>query len=71
MPLAAHAIPQGGSLVLRAVLGHPGDVRAALLSAEVAAPVATDDAALALGRAVADALRAQGADAYLAAAASP
>jgi hydroxymethylbilane synthase len=71
MPLAAHAVIRDGMLVLRAVLGHPGDARAPLLAAEVEVLADDDAAAIGLGRAVAEALRAQGAAAYLAAAASP
>lgn len=65
MPLAAHAHWQGDTLVLRSLLGNPQALRSPLLSAEVAAPVATDDAAGALGERVAQMLRAAGGAAYL------
>jgi hydroxymethylbilane synthase len=65
MPLAAHAVAKGGSIELRAVLGHPEQPQAPLLRAAASAPVASDADALALGRAVAETLRAQGAERYL------
>jgi hydroxymethylbilane synthase len=69
MPLAAHARWSGSVLSLRAVLGHALDTRAPLLSTEQSVTVGSDAQALALGRSVADALRAAGAGAYLDAAA--
>ena len=67
VPLAAHARWSGGVLELRAVLGNSQDPPAPLLRAEHRSMVSDDSAALALGRAAAQALRDQGADAYLAA----
>jgi hydroxymethylbilane synthase len=65
MPLAAHAVwDASGTLVLKALLGHPE--RAGLLRAELQATPASDAQANALGQAVADALKAQGAAEWLA-----
>jgi hydroxymethylbilane synthase len=69
MPLAAHARWQGDRLTLRAALGHPLQPLAPLLRADVDAAVTTDAQARALGEGIARALRDQGADAYLGAAA--
>mgnify|MGYP005812011533 CR=1 FL=1 len=71
MPLAAHAAWDGAVLRLAAVLGDGVDLRRPLLRADVAAAVADDDAARALGERAAATLRAAGADAYLAAVAPP
>ncbi|MFN0186151.1 MAG: hydroxymethylbilane synthase [Aquabacterium sp.] len=71
MPLAAHARwqgGQGGPLVLTVRLGHAQQAGLPLLQARVQGRPADADAARALGRAAADALLAQGAQAYLAAA---
>jgi len=65
MPLAAHAAWDGDALVLRAVLGHPLEPRAALLRAGEHDRVDNADAAEALGRRVAAELQRQGAAAYL------
>ena len=66
MPLAAHArFDAEGQLRLQVVLGDGEQPERTLLRAEVAAPVADESAARALGRQAADALRAQGADDYL------
>ncbi len=67
VPLAAHASWVGGELELRAALGNSQDPSAPLLRAAHRGKVGDDSAALALGRAAAQALRDQGADAYLAA----
>ena len=67
VPLAAHAQWSGASLELQAALGHAENPRAPLLRAKLWAPVRDDESALALGGALANALRAQGADAYLSA----
>jgi len=71
MPLAAHASWQGDQLILAAALGHPVETGAALLRASASAGARTTDDAEALGQNVADALRGQGADPYLRAAAAP
>jgi hydroxymethylbilane synthase len=68
-PLAAFAVWDGDALVLRAALGHPTRADAALLRAEARARIGSVDAAEALGQQAAAALREQGAEAYLAAAA--
>ncbi|MDI4633722.1 hydroxymethylbilane synthase [Pelomonas sp. V22] len=72
MPLAAHAIwsagPQGQVLHLSAALGHPERHELPLLKVQLQAVVADEAAARALGQQAAEALRAQGAQAYLAAA---
>jgi hydroxymethylbilane synthase len=65
MPLAAHAVWQGDTLQLRAVLGHPVTPGEPLLDARVQAHATDAAQAEALGRQVAQALRAQGAGAYL------
>ncbi len=67
VPLAAHAVFEGGQLRLSAALGHGADPQRPLLHTLVEAEVADEAAACALGTEAADALRAQGADAYLAA----
>ncbi|RQP25212.1 hydroxymethylbilane synthase [Piscinibacter terrae] len=67
MPLAAFAQWDGGTLVLRAALGHPERTDSPLLRASVKAPVADAAAARALGEQAAASLRDQGASAYLAA----
>ena len=66
VPLAAHATWSGGVLELRAVLGHAQDLSAPLLRGMSRGAVSDDAQALAMGRSVAQALREQGADAYLA-----
>jgi hydroxymethylbilane synthase len=74
MPLAAHAVWQGTHLVINAALGHAEDTARVLLRtvARADVPLATGDAATAaanaLGEQAAAQLRAQGAEAYLAAA---
>jgi hydroxymethylbilane synthase len=65
MPLAAHAAWDGDALVLRAVLGHPLEPRAALLRADERDRVDSADAAEALGHRVAAELQRQGAAVYL------
>lgn len=65
LPLAAYADLQGSRLRVRARLGATDDPTRPLLAAEQAAEVADTAAAEALGRAVADALRDQGAARYL------
>ncbi|MDN3923134.1 hydroxymethylbilane synthase [Roseateles violae] len=66
MPLAAHARWDGGSLQLAVALGHPEQTERALLKAQLAAPVRSEAEARALGARAAQALREQGAAAYLA-----
>ncbi len=74
MPLAAHAVWQGDQLVMTAALGHAEDPARVLLRTGVQAAVPLDAgaaataAAHALGELAAARLRAQGAEAYLAAA---
>ncbi|MFH7044491.1 hydroxymethylbilane synthase [Paucibacter sp. JuS9] len=72
MPLAAHALwspgVRGQVLRLSAALGHPERHDLPLLKIQLEAAVADEAQARALGQAAADALRAQGAQAYLAAA---
>jgi len=74
MPLAAHAVWQGDQLVMTAALGHAEDTARPLLRTRAQANIPQDSGAAAtaladaLGRQAADQLRAQGADAYLAAA---
>ena len=68
-PLAAFAVWEGDSLLLRAALGHPTATDAALLRAETRDRIATVEDAEALGQRAAAALRQQGAAAYLDAAA--
>ena len=65
MPLAAHAVWQGGTLTLRAALGHPQQPLAPLLHSAVEAGVETDAQARALGEQAAAALRSLGANGYL------
>ena len=65
VPLAAYAQWSGTSLELQAVLGHASRALAPLLRATLSAPVHDDAAALALGGAVANRLRALGAESYL------
>lgn len=67
VPLAAHARWSGDTLTLRAALGHAVQPLAPLLRAGAEARVETDAQALALGTQAAEALRAAGAAAYLAA----
>lgn len=67
VPLAAYATLVDGVLTVDAALGHPGDARAPLLRAQASGPAPDTAAAEALGQAAADALRAQGGAAYLAA----
>jgi hydroxymethylbilane synthase len=66
VPLAAHAQWAGERLQLRAALGHAAQAAAPLLRADVGAAVTDVAAARALGEQVAQALREQGAAAYLA-----
>ena len=74
MPLAAHAVWQGTQLVINAALGHAEDTARVLLRTVAQAGVSLDTgdaataAANALGAQAAVQLRAQGAEAYLAAA---
>lgn len=70
MPLAAHAVWAGEVLELRALLGHPQETRSPLLRAAARGPVTSDDDARQLGEQVAEALRGDGAKAYLDAAAA-
>ncbi len=67
MPLAAHAVWEGGQLVLDAALGHAGDLHAPLLRVRKLGAPADAQAATALGEEAAAALRAAGAAGYLAA----
>ncbi len=67
VPLAAHATWSGDVLEVRAALGNSQAPGAPLLRATVQGRGADDASAMALGAAVAQALRDQGADAYLAA----
>ena len=66
MPLAAYAVvqPDGQTVRLRAVLGHPepqaGGASAGLIGAELSAVVGTSEQAEALGQAVAAQLRGHG-----------
>ena len=66
MPLAAHAVWQGGQLVITAALGHGTDPRQPLLHTTCSAVPADAAAATALGEQAAAALRAAGAGRYLA-----
>lgn len=66
VPLAAHAVWRGASLVLDAALGDAQSPAAPLLKARVEAAVTDEAAARALGDLVAARLREQGADARLA-----
>jgi hydroxymethylbilane synthase len=65
MPLAAHAVWQDGQMTLNAALGHATEPQQPLVKVALRAPVADADAALALGRQAAEALLAQGGQAYL------
>jgi hydroxymethylbilane synthase len=67
VPLAAHAVWQGDVLRLDAALGDAQQLSRPLLRTVHSARVAGDDDALALGERAAAQLRADGADAYLAA----
>ncbi|MEO6361656.1 MAG: hydroxymethylbilane synthase [Caldimonas sp.] len=68
MPLAAHAVWQGGALALRAAVGHPERSDAPLLRASVRGNAVENEAdAAALGAQAAAQLLAAGAAAYLAA----
>jgi hydroxymethylbilane synthase len=68
MPLAAHAVWQGEALHIDVALGHAHELSRPLLRTRLQAPVADDAAAVALGERAAAQLRADGAEAYLAAA---
>jgi hydroxymethylbilane synthase len=74
MPLAAHAVWQGGDLVMTAALGNAEDTARPLLRTSARGAIACDTSAAAtaaadaLGRQAAAQLRDLGADAYLAAA---
>jgi len=68
VPLAAHAVWQGETLVLSTALGHPEQTDKPLLRASVAAAIADEQAARALGTQAAAQLRAAGAADYLSAA---
>jgi hydroxymethylbilane synthase len=65
MPLAAYAAWRGGTLVLRAALGHPDRHDAPLLLAHAEAAVTHAEHARALGERAAAELRDQGAASYL------
>jgi hydroxymethylbilane synthase len=67
MPLAAHAQWHGERLELRVALGHPTATLSRLLRASADAAVNSEAEARALGERAAQALRAVGADTYLAA----
>ena len=68
MPLAAHATWVGAVLTLQAALGDANALTRPLLRTQVAATVADEAGALALGAAAVDRLMQAGANAYLAAA---
>ncbi|TDP71711.1 hydroxymethylbilane synthase [Roseateles toxinivorans] len=68
VPLAAHAVWQGQTLMLSTALGHPEQTDKPLLRANVAAVIADEQAARAMGTQAADQLRAAGAADYLSAA---
>ncbi|MBT9501732.1 MAG: hydroxymethylbilane synthase [Burkholderiaceae bacterium] len=68
VPLAAHAVWEGETLVLSTALGHPEQTDKPLLRANVAAVIADEQAARAMGTQAADQLRAAGAADYLSAA---
>ena len=68
VPLAAHAVWQGNALQIDVALGHAQELSRPLLRTRLQAPVADDAAAVALGELAAARLRADGAEAYLAAA---
>ena len=65
MPLAAHAVWQGGTLHLRAALGDSEDVRRPLLHTAVSGVPVDEASARMLGEQAAAQLRAAGAGAYL------
>jgi hydroxymethylbilane synthase len=65
MPLAAHAVWDGGTLRLSAALGDSVDLHRPMLRAEVEAVPLDEAAARALGEQAAARLRAAGAAAYL------
>jgi hydroxymethylbilane synthase len=69
MPLAAHAIWQGDQLCIDVALGHAQELARPLLRTQLSARVASDAEATALGEQAAARLRAEGAEAYLGAAA--
>lgn len=66
VPLAAHAVWVGGQLQLDVALGDAAELTRPLLTARLTEAVADEAQARALGERAAAALRAQGADAYLA-----
>jgi len=66
MPLAAHAVWAGEHLQIDVALGHPEDTGRALLKAQLGTVVRGDVQARELGERAAQALREQGAEAYLA-----
>jgi hydroxymethylbilane synthase len=68
MPLAAHAVWQGDTLVLSAALGDASELTRPLLTTRLSAPIADEAAARALGAQGAERLRAAGASSYLPAA---
>jgi hydroxymethylbilane synthase len=70
MPLAAHAVWEGDTLVLRAALGHPEATEQPLLQTRASAAVTDEAGALLLGEQAAAALVQAGAAGYLAAAAA-
>ena len=65
MPLAAHAVWQGESMVIDAALGDAAEPRNPLLRTQVRSAVTTEGEAQALGQRVADQLHALGAARYL------
>ncbi|TDM09453.1 MAG: hydroxymethylbilane synthase [Ideonella sp. MAG2] len=65
MPLAAHAVWRDGQMTLHAALGHATEPLRPLFKASLQASVASAQEALALGRQAAEALLAQGGQAYL------
>ena len=69
MPLAAHAVWEGGVLRLDAALGHAQELSRPLLRTQLRAHVAGEAEAAALGERAAAQLRADGAESYLGAAA--
>jgi hydroxymethylbilane synthase len=69
MPLAAHAVWEGDSLRIDVALGHAQELARPLLRTQLRANVVSDAEAVALGEGAAAQLRAQGAQAYLSAAA--
>ncbi|MDY0747194.1 hydroxymethylbilane synthase [Paucibacter sp. R3-3] len=66
MPLAAHAVWAGDELRIDVALGHPEETGRTLLKAQLGAFVRSDAEARELGERAAQALREQGAEAYLA-----